>query len=609
MAAVSAPAPADERTAGAEGRGSGAAAPRRAWWAAPLAAATAFAVAIATTVRNGFNPTDEGLIVAYAHELLAGRVPHRDLVFSRPMGSSLLHLVDLALPTPLLLTGRALGAAEIFAFTALLACLVVGCRLRDAPAWLWAAIGVAALVNVHTMPLMAWYTVDGLVLFALGAHLLRHGERPWVRGVALVLLGCAPLCKQSFFLAPVVGLWLLWRHRRGDLADRAGWARTLGLLALPGLAYALWITAAGGLGDMVEQFTGVPGVYGAELGTAIADLGDGGQLALGLATSAAGWAAVHVAGRRPVADRVAVALAVGGAVAVAIPVVLLVATEKLSLAGSWSAQLWWLAVLAVGATAVRTRRLAEGATLTVVAGWMAALSIGYPRPGLTAGSLALATLVLGARPAAEVVGSRRAPGADHTSRRSRPPWPAAGAVAVVVLVAGLPLMAVRNAHPYRDLPADRLTYDLGAVAPALAGLRTNEVTGSYLAALRDCAVATGAERIAVVPDNPAAAAVFGLDAPLPLDSLYPQEWWGSEERLVEAFAELDRSPVRTAVLWQVVAADGLRDLPELPQATEATEPFTYDDATLEAAFDATADGERSSCGPFIVTVWDPGDGR
>lgn len=596
---------------GPAGRGRDATAPpgHPGWWAAPLAAAAAYAVAIATTVRNGFNPTDEGLIVAYAHELLAGRVPHRDFVFSRPVGSSLLHLVDLALPTPLLLTGRVLGAAEIFAFTALLGCLVVGCRLRDASAWLWAGIGVAALVNVHTMPLMAWYTVDGLLLVALGAHLLRHGQRPWVRGVALVLLGCAPLCKQSFFLAPLIGLWLLWRHRRGDLAGRWGWARALGLLALPGAAYALWITAAGGLPDMVQQFTGVPGVWGAELATAIVELGDGGQLARGLVASAAGWAGLQAAQRRSDADGAAVALGVGGAVAVAAPIVVLVATERLSLAGSWSAQLWWLAVLAVGATTARTRRLPEGAALTVVAGWMAALSIGYPRPGLTAGSLALATVVLAVRPAADVVARHRAAATPGRTGWVPGPAPAAAAVAVVVLAAGLPLMAVRNAHPYRDRPADQLTYDLGTVAPALAGLRTNEVTGAYLAAVRDCAVATGAERVAVVPDNPALYPVFGFASPLPLDSFYPQEFWGSEERLVDAVAALDRSPVRTAVLWQVVAADVLRDQPQLPLATEAAEPYTYDDATLEAAFAATLDGERSTCGPFLVTVWDPADAR
>jgi len=46
--------------------------------------AAAFAVCIARTVRDGFNPTDEGLVVGYGRRLLDGDVPHRGFIFSRP---------------------------------------------------------------------------------------------------------------------------------------------------------------------------------------------------------------------------------------------------------------------------------------------------------------------------------------------------------------------------------------------------------------------------------------------------------------------------------------------------------------------------------------------
>src|SRR5919199_912105 len=43
----------------------------------------------------GFNPTDEGFILAYSRRLLDGQVPHRDFIAIRPTGSSYLHIIDL----------------------------------------------------------------------------------------------------------------------------------------------------------------------------------------------------------------------------------------------------------------------------------------------------------------------------------------------------------------------------------------------------------------------------------------------------------------------------------------------------------------------------------
>src|SRR5918912_610006 len=45
----------------------------------------------------GFNPTDDGFILAYSRRLLDGQVPHRDFISIRPVGSSYLHLIEVVI--------------------------------------------------------------------------------------------------------------------------------------------------------------------------------------------------------------------------------------------------------------------------------------------------------------------------------------------------------------------------------------------------------------------------------------------------------------------------------------------------------------------------------
>src|SRR6185436_6835443 len=56
--------------------------------ALPLAAHLSFS-------QLGFNPTDDGFILAYSRRLLDGQIPHRDFISIRPVGSALLHAPEL----------------------------------------------------------------------------------------------------------------------------------------------------------------------------------------------------------------------------------------------------------------------------------------------------------------------------------------------------------------------------------------------------------------------------------------------------------------------------------------------------------------------------------
>ena len=77
----------------------------------------------------GFNPTDDGLIVAQSARLLDGASPHLQVISPRPLGSPILHTVDVLLPTPLLYTSRAIAVLEFMVIAGLSVLLLRRTRL------------------------------------------------------------------------------------------------------------------------------------------------------------------------------------------------------------------------------------------------------------------------------------------------------------------------------------------------------------------------------------------------------------------------------------------------------------------------------------------------
>src|SRR5437773_558143 len=147
----------------------------------------------------GFNPTDDGFVLAYSRRILLGQIPHRDFIMIRPALSPLLH-------APLVYW----AGENVY----LLSRLVVWLELA-AIAWLWIGIiervtagplGVRARFFVGLIsfaatacefPIMAWHTIDGLLLVSAGLALcVRDGSRAKLAGYSLMGLAC--LCKQSF---------------------------------------------------------------------------------------------------------------------------------------------------------------------------------------------------------------------------------------------------------------------------------------------------------------------------------------------------------------------------------------------------------------------------
>lgn len=538
----------------------------------------------------GFAVLDEGMIASYSRRILHGQVPHLDIVSVRPLGSAVLHIVDLAIPLPLFTTIRLMGLVEIVAYSVLFGAFLFRRGPRRWTVVESLAVAAAVLVNIHTFPLMTWQTVDGLLFTALGLVLIdgRDGAiQPRRAAAGMFCLGLAVTMKQGFFAAPLAGLWILWRRER---AGSRRWITWIAAAALPGLIYLGTLTAFGALPDTLSELTAHRGVWGRPLLEVI-----------GVITTPANHrppftgrfpfevlatAVLLLAARRWSHGKLRGPLTALLSLALVAAVVHVALAGRLTYAGSWSLELMW-SLVAVGALAgISAKRWPRTALVVLLVGWMTMLSFGDEIPALVGGTVALCAVAV-------ALGDARALPSG--------PLSLVAAIAVFATVAAV-FVHARREYPYYDRPAAQLTYDLGRVDPDLRGIRTNPVTGAYLSDLVSCTKRYPAPEVAVLPDNPGIYAALGLDNPLPLDWLVRGDYAGQTRKIIRAAQRLDRQG-GYLVLFQIVSGFELSSLRSLPHATRRDVPVmiaspVYDQA-LGRRLVALLHGRHIVCGPFL----------
>jgi hypothetical protein len=466
----------------------------------------------------GFNPTDDGWLQAGARRLLDGEVPHRDFISVRPVLSLILQV-----PLVWLGGGHVIWLSRLWGWLTLAAVSWIWSGRVTLPDQPWSVryglYAVALLMGAHTFPLMAWHSLDGM-LFASLAVVLAARRTSGATHAAFFLAGLAVLCRQNFALFIPV-LLLGWGARPRE------WLVAGACAALPLLGYAGWMAAAGGLADFSLQFWAAGGSFWQ---VAVRHFLQQPLLWGGLATGlflAAGLRRFPPAGSR------------------------LLPAAIFSLAGLGLAWTLWrdpsgnflsagfgllglvlgLAVLAGRADGTGDDRLTLGAGLGLA--WVTAISIGYNHPALLTGVLLLLLWRLLHR-------LSPAPAAM--------PW----ALMAVLVPVALAFSHVRQAFPYRDLPAGVLRRDVGTVLAGGDGLRTNELTADTLADLQGLTRQFAAQQhpYAILTDFPA----FWIRSPQrnPLPSDWPQatELGYSPALLDRTAAALLRLPPQARVIVQ-----------------------------------------------------------
>ncbi len=500
----------------------------------------------------GFNPTDDGLQLAFARRVAHGEVPHRDFLSVRPALSYYLWAPSLRLGDSVIVATRGLVWLEWGILVWLWTRVLVRRILRHAlaPVEELALTTVGFMVGFHNFPVMPWHTIDGLFLLSLGLALTKARSRGW-RATGWCLVGLAPLVKQSY--APAVLLLLLMGRERAK-----PWA--WGSAIVPGLVYAMVMAASGALGDALAQLTSNPRF----LATAVLTYPVTYPLFPLVVVGAAGWAFLwDKAGKRTKLWG-AVALAAAGIVP---PLALL----NIFAPQMFSIHLFGVALgLAAGLALVRCfsqgglpcaavlRRVGTLLAEALILAWTSAISIAVNYPALAVGILWCALFAALFRPWRILFSSLR--------------WRQLAAVALIVVTAGA-FHYGRTNLIYRERPACELTARLDGVLAGGLGVRTNPRVREMLAELRDLATsATQASvRYAVLPD--CAAWWIGALQPNPLPFIWDNEVelpGPLRARAVEALRQT-RGRVRFFVTRYETdsLAEGLRPLRPRYPATQA----------------------------------------
>ncbi|MBP2321647.1 hypothetical protein JOF56_002032 [Kibdelosporangium banguiense] len=561
----------------------------------------ALAVAVVARVaRFGFTAADQGFILAGSWRLLHGEIPHLDIVSARPLGSSVLHVIDFLIPAPLYISSVFLAMIELIVFTIACAALLT----RTSPLQ-WGPlrtllVAAASLVNLHLFTLMAWHTIDGLMLTAVGWWMLDAGLRsqnPWQRRIGLALLGFAVITKQSFALAVPIGFLILFLHP--DARKQAkSWLRVLiDLLCLGSvpILYFGTVAAAGGLGEAILQLTSAKGAYGESLiwfwQNDFSVIFDQAQIDWRRAVLGVFGVSLLLGVLWLLRDRIGVAgvwlriLAAAGGVAIT---VYSLADTELSYPPTWAIKIAWIFAAAIVLDAVVHKYFPWRPLLLVVLAYSASLSWGYDYPALLGGTLVIATLeiLLSAVPEVRIV----------------PRVVTALAGVVALAAASFALVTAHDRSVTADQPHDKLTVDLGSVLPEMSGIRTSPITATYVRQIKDCVAKYPADNVAVLPHNSFVYPVMKLHNPFPLD------WPLDAELVADAIPRTDAAidnlnrDGHYLVIFQTLEIDALRKGVPVPASVPLDAEIAPTSSVAVRLIKDRLTGERITCGSF-VGVW------
>lgn len=505
---------------------------------------------------RGFNPTDEGIVLAGARRILLGQVPHRDFIFIRPALSMYLHLPEVALGGQYVIWLSRLSfwlqeAAMAWFWTAIIAALTPRLRSGQAPTPLRMTLRmplalIVFFLSAHTFPDMAWHTIDGLFLTAAGLALIVSSPQGRVRLVGYAILGAAGLTKQIF--APMFPLALLllgdWKHWRAIAAG-----------ALPGIAYLLYLLLNSALDDALPQLVATQGFWEIAVKNYLVRP----LLYQGIALGAAAAALLQWIMSRnapPMLVRVLLCiLALLGILYFPMQMALHMTDGRMPFA---------IFGACIGAMIVtRDWKMMRAGILACATAWLGSISSGYQTPALGIGAVTAVLLLIGIVPVTALAVPPRL--------RLLQSWSPHIILIGLAAFIGTGFVLYRTHVIYRDVPS-KLTKDLGEVLRGGSLIKTNPETYALLADLEQVTKSVPAgKKFTILPDFAAYWIRSPQENPLPTD------WPNSFEISTPALIEWLHQPLFVAdtVQYALIAKYDAGALPTrrvVPQRVFSTDP-------------------------------------
>ncbi len=445
----------------------------------------------------GFNPSDDGFVLAYSRRILEGQAPHRDFISIRPVGSPLLHL-------PFVVFGgeytfwlsrlfvwfefAVISWSWIVAVEAILQIAYVPlCRVSLAL--------VAFMFSTHTFPPMAWHTVDALFFLSIGLTLclVPTGR---AKSIGYLFIGMAYLCRQNFLLTAPATVILLkdWRRLQA-------WQAVM----LPGLAYILFVVLAGGGTDALLQFSSQMGLLDAGLIRYVFDP----FLILGFVYGLTGMLFLS---RQPPPEMRCEKQRRRSLPGVLFLYFALILCAVSMARGDYTTRAsFFIFGVALGlafVTALRSisiRGMGLITTLTVLLAWSTSISIGYNTPALATGLLAILVVSV----SAVAIRPESQPARIRTIKEPL----------VMILLAAIIVCygIARVEFVYRDQPVSELNWPLDRVLPGGSLISSNPRTFDFLVDLEDAVAFADGQPFTIIPGIAAFWVKSASGNPIPID--------------------------------------------------------------------------------------------
>lgn len=165
---------------------------------------------------EGFNPSDDGVILAQSFRLLNGEIPHKDFIAIRPVFSGILHTIHFYSPFPLEISARWFVFIQYFIYSFVWTYLLFINFIKNPKIKYFAIVAIACfLLNINFYNLFPWTTIDALFWIILGLAFLLTSLRKGLvtsqilAGLGFLFMSLAALSRQTFFL-PFLVIWVLF---------------------------------------------------------------------------------------------------------------------------------------------------------------------------------------------------------------------------------------------------------------------------------------------------------------------------------------------------------------------------------------------------------------
>ncbi|HOY39599.1 MAG: hypothetical protein KBB11_11345 [Bacteroidales bacterium] len=493
------------------------------------------------TATEGFNPTDDGVVLAQSYRLLQGEIPHLDFISIRPVFSGVMHSIHFFSPLPLLDSARWFVVLQFFIIAMAVTSIVITLSGRSFSVitvfFLQLFLFTAEILNYNLFP---WTTLDAVFLSTIGMwiYLAGYNKNHFLKNaLAVLLFTLAAISRQNFLLPAVFVSFLVfrryfWEQRiiKGLLVIGIGW--------LPVTLYFAMLVAYSALPEFGTQLSGRT-----EL------------LQTGVLQYVKQWfyspimfmhlliyvlVAMHIIwGKRKqffgnVIRKYYQGFALIAGVWIVFMLVLHFSRTETNII-MLPFELFWLLIdllLVLWVVRKPNETLLSFIIITLLIAYTSSISLGDNSPVFAVGMLAGASLLL-------IHNMSDDNGLFYGNRKLF----RFAFISVSILIFVLGVFSQKSVN-YRDRGAKQLVYELNNVRPAFGSVRTNAITGAYYKELGNIfdTLPGAINHCVVLPHDAMFYPVFETRNPLPLDWMQPAEFVGNEQRVIESVQQLIQKP-------------------------------------------------------------------